>query len=164
VADPTMMPEKTPLERCIADGTVNAELVEPGVPTPTVSAAAAALGVAESHILKSLLFVAPDESVVLAVACGASRVDSDRLASVHGHRRLRLAPPEVVLSRTGYPAGGTPPVCHTTPIDVVVDSAVMEVETAFAGGGRINALLRIEPGEIVRVARAAVADITSSAK
>jgi Cys-tRNA(Pro)/Cys-tRNA(Cys) deacylase len=150
----------TLLESCIADGSLDAELVLPGVPTPTVTAAAEAVGVAESQILKSLLFISPDGRVVLAVACGPSRVDRERLATIHGSERLRLASPEVVLGRTGYPAGGTPPVCHTAPVDVIVDVDVMQLDVAYAGGGKVDALLRIAPAEIVRVSHATVAEIT----
>lgn len=152
--------DMTLLERHIADGHLDAEIVYPGAPTPTVPAAAAALGVSENQILKSLLFVTPDGAAVLAVACGRSRVDRQLLTEASGHSVLRLASPEVVLSHTGYPAGGIPPVCHARPCLVVVDSAVMELDSAFAGGGRVDALLRIEPGEIVRFTQATVADIS----
>ncbi|HUG15560.1 MAG TPA: YbaK/EbsC family protein [Thermomicrobiales bacterium] len=152
-------PGLSPLERAIADGKLDAELVLPGVPTPTVKDAARALGVSESQILKSLLFVAPDGQVVLAVACGPSRVDHERLARANGNERLRLAPPEIVLERSGYPAGATPPVCHATRLDVIIDAAVMRLSVAFAGGGRIDALLRIAPREIVRAADATIAEI-----
>jgi len=154
------LPELSLLERAIADGSVNAELMLPGAPTPSVEAAARALGVAESQILKSLLFIARDGRVVLAIARGSSRVDREALALVHGSGRLRLATPEVALERTGYPAGGIPPVCHAEQLAVVVDSAVMLLDCAFGGGGRVDAMLRIAPAEIVRVTNAMVADVT----
>jgi Cys-tRNA(Pro)/Cys-tRNA(Cys) deacylase len=149
----------TPLERAIAGGELDAEIVRPGLPTPTVPAAAAALGVEERQILKSLLFQAPDGSVVLAVACGPSRIDTARLAQQAGVTKLKLASPAIVLERTGYPAGGTPPVMHTSEFPVYVDDDVMLLETAFAGGGGLDLMLRIAPAEIVRVTGAILADI-----
>lgn len=154
--------EMSLLESLIVSGRVDAELVLPGVPTPTVPSAAEALGVSEAQILKSLLFVAPDGQVVLAVACGTTRVDRTALASVVGVERLKLAPPELVLERTGYQAGGTPPVGHVTAVDVVVDTRVMELSTGYGGGGKVDALLRITPAEIVRHTQAKIADITMS--
>lgn len=153
----------TPLERALAAGEVVGELVVPGVPTPTVPDAAAALGVAPAQILKSLLFVAPDGAATLAVVTGDSRVDRARLAAVAGVERLKMAAPEVVLARTGYPAGGVAPVCHATPLPVVVDRAVLDLAVAFAGGGRDDAMLRITPREIVRLTGATIADITDGA-
>jgi uncharacterized protein len=147
------------LERMIADGAIEAEMIEPGVPTPTVPDAAKALGVEERQIIKSLLFSAKSGDVVLAVLSGASRVNRQRLRDVSGLRGLEMAAPSVVLERTGYPAGGTPPVGHVNPLNVVVDAGIQDLPVVFGGGGRIDSLLRITPHEIVRVTNATLAPI-----
>lgn len=147
------------LEQLITSGAIAAEIVAPGVPTPTVPDAARALGVEDRQIIKSLLFAAKDGSVVLSILSGGSRVDRKKLRDVTGLRGLELAPPEVVLEQTGYPAGGTPPVGHVRTLDVVIDSGVMDLPIVFGGGGRIDLLLRITPQEIVRVTSATVAPI-----
>jgi Cys-tRNA(Pro) deacylase len=149
------------LEQLIAAGEIDAELVEPGVPTPTVPDAASALGVEEQQIVKSLLFAAKSGEVVLAILSGASRVSRPLLQDITGLRGLNLADPAIVLQRTGYPAGGTPPVGHTSRLDVVIDSDVMELPVVYGGGGRIDALLKIRPAEIARVTRARVAPIAT---
>ncbi len=148
------------LERLIREGAINATIIEPGVPTPTVPDAARALGVEERQIIKSLLFQAKTGDVVLAVLAGASRVRRQRLRDVTGLRGLEMADPATVLERTGYPAGGTPPVGHVTTFPVVIDAGVLELPVVFGGGGRIDSLLRIGPREIVRVTQATVAQIT----
>lgn len=149
------------LEQQIASGEIDAELVEPGVPTPTVPDAANALGVEDRQIVKSLLFAAKSGEVVLAILSGASKVSRPRLQEITGLRGLNLADPAVVLERTGYPAGGTPPVGHTNRLDVVIDQGVMELAVVYGGGGRIDALLKICPDEIVRVTQARVAPIAN---
>lgn len=148
------------LEQLIRDGEIVAEVIEPGVPTPTVPDAASALGVDERQIIKSLLFQAKNGDVVLAILSGGSRVRRQRLRDVTGLRGLEMADPATVLERTGYPAGGTPPVAHVTTFPVVIDSGVMEMSVVFGGGGRVDSLLRITPDEIVRVTQATVAKIT----
>lgn len=147
------------LEQLILDGSIAAEMIEPGMSTSTVPDAARALGVDERQIIKSLLFAAKSGAVVLAVLSGASKVSRQRLRTVSGLRGLELADLAVVLERTGYPAGGTPPVGHVHRLDVVVDIGVMELPVVFGGGGRLDTLLRITPAEIVRVTQAKVADI-----
>jgi Cys-tRNA(Pro) deacylase len=147
------------LEQLILNGSIDAELIEPGVPTPTVPDAARALGVEERQIIKSLLFAAKSGDLVLAVLCGSSKVSRQRLRAVTGLSGVELADPAVVLQRTGYPAGGTPPVGHLSKLDVVIDAGVMELPVVYGGGGRVDALLRIRPVEIVRVTQAKVADI-----
>ena len=147
------------LERMIQDGLIDAEMIEPGVPTPTVPDAAKALGVEERQIIKSLLFSAKNGEVVLAILSGASRVSRKLLREASGLTGLDLADPAVVLDRTGYPAGGTPPVGHVSPLNVVVDTGMMDLPVVFGGGGRVDSLLRITPQEIVRVTNATLAPI-----
>jgi prolyl-tRNA editing enzyme YbaK/EbsC (Cys-tRNA(Pro) deacylase) len=148
----------TPLDRAIASGAIDAEIIWPGVPTPTVPAAALALGVSENQILKSLVFTNGVDDV-LAIACGLSRVSIDKLQAATSVRELKLAKPLYVLARTGYPVGALPPVAHEPWLTVVVDERVTGLDIAIAGGGRVDALLRITPSEILRVTTARVVDI-----
>ncbi len=147
------------LERLILDGSIAAEMIEPGVPTPTVPEAAIALGVDQRQIIKSLLFASKRGEVVLAVLSGAARVSRQRLREASGLSGLDLAAPAIVLEQTGYPAGGTPPVGHLKRLNVIVDTDVMDYSVVFGGGGRVDSLLRITPQEIVRVTQAKVATI-----
>lgn len=126
---------------------------------PTVDAAAAAMGCAPDRIFKSILFQAKDGRCVMAVACGTWRVDGPKLAAVAGTRRLRLAPPEVVLAVTGYPAGGTPPVGHRERFPVVLDARAAAQDWGWAGGGREELLVRVTPADIVRLSGATIADV-----
>jgi Cys-tRNA(Pro)/Cys-tRNA(Cys) deacylase len=138
---------------------VAAEIVAPGVPMPTVEAAAAAMAVAPERIFKSVLFATNDGRCVMAIACGRWRVDAKKLAALAGLPRVRLASPDVVLAVTGYPAGGTPPVGHRGRFPVFVDTRVAAQEWGWAGGGREELLVRIAPAEIVRLTGAEVADV-----
>lgn len=139
---------------------IPATFLAPGVPMPTVPSAAAAIGVAERQILKTLLFCARDGRCVVAIARGTKRVDRQRLAAASGVPGLRVAPPDQVLAVTGYPAGGVSPVGFSEPVQVIVDEAVIDLPVAFGGGGHESLLLQIEPAEIVRVNDALVACIT----
>jgi len=138
---------------------VDAELVYPGQETPTVPAAAAALGVPEGRIVKSLLFQGRDGDTVLVIARGTAKIDRRRLAEASGLRKPQLAPPDVALRVTGYPPGGTPPVGHVMPVRVLIDAEVLEEPVVYGGGGRVDAMLRIRPADIQRLTRAEVADL-----
>ena len=148
------------LDRYLRKCGVEAEIVVPGVPTPTVPAAAAALRVPESQIVKSLLFQGRDGNAVLVVARGDRRIDRHKLAGVSGLRQPKLAAPDVVERVTGYRVGGTPPVGHREQVRVVVDAAVMEEPVVYGGGGRDDTMLRISSADIVRLTGAVVADVT----
>ncbi|HYO30849.1 MAG TPA: YbaK/EbsC family protein [Thermomicrobiales bacterium] len=147
------------LERFLRAAAVDHEFVAPGVAMPTVSAAAAALGVPESSILKTLVFETDDGTYLAAVTSGAIRVDRRKLAAAAGLRRLVFASPDAVRRVTGHPAGGVAPVGHQTAFPLVVDQAVLGLPVAWAGGGDASLLLRIAPADIVRLTNATVADI-----
>lgn len=138
---------------------MDVELVRPGVPMPTVPLAAAAIGVPEDLIIKSLLFVGDTNEPVLAIASGPSKVDRHLLAAATQRQRLRLADPATVLAVTGFPAGGVAPVGHRTSLAVVMDRRVAEKEVVYGGGGAEDALLRIAPRDIARLTGGLVADI-----
>lgn len=139
------------------------EIVAPGVPMPTVPAAAEAIGVGVEQILKTLLFDDRNGGFLVAIACGTGRVDRARLAAVAGCKKLRVADSAEVLRITGYPAGGVAPLALPQHLPVIVDSAVMELPIAWGGAGREELLLRVVPAEIVRLNNARVAEIVAPA-
>ncbi len=138
---------------------IDVQFVSPGVPTPTVSAAAESLGVCVTSILKTLVFTGEAGSFVIVVANGKKRVSMVKLAEVAGLERPRPATPEAVLTLTGYPAGGVAPVALPEDVPVVVDYAVAALDVAFAGGGRDDLLMRIRPADIIRLNDAVVAQV-----
>ncbi len=140
------------------------ELVAPGVPMPTVSLAAQAIGVPEDHILKTLVFVGDAGEFVVAIANGTRRVDSTRLAAVAALRNPRPANPADVLAVTGYPAGGVAPLGLPASVRVIVDAATAALDVAHGGGGQEHLLLRVQVADIIRCNNALVADITERPK
>jgi Cys-tRNA(Pro) deacylase len=140
---------------------VDFEVLAPGVPMPTVPLAAAAIGVREEQIIKSLLFCDARGQAVLAIASGTARVDRTRLASAMGLDRPKLADPATVLAVTGYPAGGVAPVGHPTPLRVVIDRRAAALDVVFGGAGSEDALLRITPDDIIRLTDARIVDIVA---
>ncbi len=144
---------------------LEARIVRPGVPTPSVQAAAQALGVTEERIVKSLVFVvegdtgAPDSDpaqsagpsaetpdLVLAIAAGTGRVDTARLAGALGvdPARVRLARPAQVTAWTGYGVGAMPPFGHLRPLRTLIDAVSVPAEgVVYGGGGSRHAMLEI---------------------
>ncbi len=156
-------PESAALAAYLREWRVDAELLAPGADTSTVPAAAAALGVPERQIVKSLLFEGKGGALVLVIARGTARVDRQKLSAVTGLRQPRLASPEVVRRATGFLPGGMPPVGHASPLRVVLDRRVLDEPVVFGGGGRSDTMLRIRPQDIARLTRATVADVADEA-
>jgi Cys-tRNA(Pro) deacylase len=140
---------------------VDAEFVAPGVPMPTVVSAAAAIGVPEEQILKTLVFRDDDGQHVVAVANGTRRVDRQLLARASGLTRPRAASPDDVFALTGYAAGGVSPLGLPTGTTVIVDRDVADLPIAYGGGGQEHLLLRLRPDDIIRLNGAIVAEIVA---
>lgn len=131
--------------------------------TPTVPAAAAALGVESDQIIKTLLFLVeqsaqPEATPIVVISHGERRVDKKLLAQHFGvgGKRVKLAPADVVLDLLGYPAGGVPPVGHKIRLPVLLDASVVLAAERFAGvlfggGGDDRTMLRISLTELLRV-------------
>lgn len=133
--------------------------------TLTVPAAAAVLGVAPDQIIKTLLFVldggpskpaVPPEVVV--IGCGERRIDKTALGRHFGlnPKRIKLAHPDVVVDRLGYPAGGVPPFGHRTTLPVILDAAVIEqaqryADRIFGGGGDDHTMLELRVSDLLRI-------------
>ena len=154
---------------------IRAHLIRDIGHTPTVPAAAEALGVHSDQIVKTLLFLLQrpsDENTqpepIVVISNGTNHVDKKALARRFnvGAKRVKLAPPEVVLELLGYPAGGVPPFAHRTQVFTIVDQSVADLSDRFggrifAGGGddvtmmelTVTDLLAVTEPEILAVSR-----------
>lgn len=143
------------LEAYLQSQGVGARFLNLDDPTPTVTSAAAALGVEPDQIVKSLLFFVK-ETPVLAIANGLRDIDRRALAGYFdvGRKRVRLAGAQEVLAVSGYPVGAVPPVGWKTTVQAFIDPGVLRFELVYAGGGDLHALVEISPQDIVHLSGA----------
>ncbi|MEJ2666864.1 MAG: YbaK/EbsC family protein [Deinococcales bacterium] len=140
----------------LASSGLPAQLVRPGVPTPTVPDAARALGVGPEAILKSLLFEAAGEPL-LVIAAGLARVRVGALARALElpRRTVALASPEAALAATGYAVGAMPPFGHRRPLDTFVDSVSVPLAgVVYGGGGSDDVMLRLDARTLLEATQA----------
>ncbi|MDE3112649.1 MAG: YbaK/EbsC family protein [Chloroflexota bacterium] len=126
--------------------------------THTAQDAAAAIGCDAAQIVKSLVFLAAGDPVVVLVS-GSDRVDESKLAAVLGASSVRRATANEARDASGFVVGGVPPFGHTTPLPVVVDSALLRHDEVWAAAGLPDAVFPISPADLVRLARATEADV-----
>ncbi|MCU0508334.1 MAG: YbaK/EbsC family protein [Anaerolineae bacterium] len=131
---------------------IDAQIVPMTLETPTVAAAAAALGVASDQIIKTVLFLVKDEPV-LVIARGEETVDRRPIADEFGvgKKQVKLADRDTVLAVTGYAAGGVPPFGHLRPLSTLIDWRIESMTVLYGGGGDDRTLLRVTPAELARV-------------
>jgi Cys-tRNA(Pro)/Cys-tRNA(Cys) deacylase len=152
----------TNLRAVLVERGIDAEVIDLGVPMTTAQAAADVLGVPLAAILKSIVVSGGNDQVAVVVLSGHLRIDLKAVQRELGWRELRFAKPAVVFERTGFPAGGTPPVGHARELPVIVDDRVFDLDEGFGGGGSPDLLLKIRPAELVRATRAKVAKVSCS--
>jgi Ala-tRNA(Pro) deacylase len=154
-----MLPDR--LDAFIARHGLDVHLAAHAEAAPTAEDAARILGVAVADIVKTMVLVDGTRTVA-AVVPGDRRLDRRKAAAAAGLQKLRLASADEVMERTGYPAGGVAPLAFATPVTLVVDAALAAdpTHTVIAGGGRIELLVRIKVGDLVRAGGAIVAPVT----
>lgn len=151
------------LQAYLDEHTIPAEIVYPGKFTPTVPAAARALNVEPDQIVKSVVFLV-DGKPYLVYGCGTQRIDSRKLAerlNVH-YKKIRLARAEEVLQLTGYAVGTVPPLGLRTPMPTFMVPEVQNYDTIYAGGGGINALLKMASADLLRISGAEIAPLLAA--
>ncbi|MCY4672338.1 MAG: YbaK/EbsC family protein [Bacteroidetes bacterium] len=136
---------------------LDVRVVELAESTRTASEAASAVGCTVGQIVKSLVFRA-DEEPVLVLTSGANFVDEKRLADLVG-TPIKRPRADFVRQHTGYAIGGVAPIGHPQPIPTIVDEDLMQYEKVWAAAGGPFTVFACTPdflatlGKVTRVKR-----------
>lgn len=131
--------------------------------THTAADAAATVDAELGQIVKSLVFVAPDEDgtlePIVCLVSGPNRVDLARLAAVTGARDIRRATAREAQELTGFVIGGIPPFGHNRAIRTVMDPDLGRFPIVWAAAGHPTAVFPVPPATLRTLANAMVAPI-----
>ena len=130
--------------------------------TRTASDAAAAIGTTPAKIVKSLVFVAGEQPIVV-LASGANHVDTGKLRAVTG-QDVRRASPDEVRAATGFAIGAVPPLAHARRLPVYVDRDLLHHDVVWAAAGAPNAVFPIAPDDLVRAGGGEVVDVKQDSR
>lgn len=126
--------------------------------THTAEEAAAAVGCDVGAIVKSLVFLADDEPLLVLVS-GPNRVDTVKLGKELGVD-ITKSDAKRVKEATGYSIGGVPPFGHTTTLRTVVDSDLLSYDELWAAAGSATAVFPIGPDALIELTRGEVAFVS----
>ncbi len=142
----------TDLRQFITNNEIKAEIFHLEEATLTVADAAAVMGVQPDQIIKTVLFLA-DGQPVLVIASGLARIAWKRLADYLGvsRRRLKTGNAEQVQAITGYVVGSVPPFGHKEKLRTIVEQSVYDQAYFYGGGGEIDALMKVETAVLRQV-------------
>ncbi len=132
--------------------------------THTAAEAATAVGAELGQIVKSLVFVAPDDdhgqAPIVCLVSGLNRVDVARLAAVTGEPGIRRATAREAHTLTGFVIGGIPPIGFDGPVRVIMDPDLGRYPSVWAAAGLPTAVFEVPPATLRILANATVAPIT----
>lgn len=167
VAEPLPNPAQDPAVQRVLDAAakkgVALEVTAFSESTHTAEEAAAAVGAELAQIVKSLVFVAPDDDgglrPIVCLVAGHNRVDIARLAAVASEPEIRRATAREAHNLTGFAIGGIPPLGHSRPVPVIMDPDLGRFQTVWAAAGTSNAVFPVPPATLRLLANAIVAPI-----
>lgn len=122
--------------------------------THTAQDAATAVGCDVGAIVKSLIFLADDEPLLVLVS-GPNRVDTSRLGKELGVK-ITKSDAKRVKEATGYSIGGVPPFGHPAPLRTLIDPDLLSHEELWAAAGSATAVFPIGPDALVELTRGEV--------
>lgn len=126
--------------------------------THTAQQAADALGCSVAAIVKSLLFEADGEPV-LVLASGPNRVDTALIEQLLGVS-VTMADAKRVKAVTGSSIGGVPPFGHPEPLRTVLDETLLALPVVWAAAASAHSVFSIEPQRLAEVTGATVARVS----
>ncbi len=135
--------------------------------THTAEDAARQVGAELGQIVKSLVFVAPEDDALEPILClvaGNNRVDLARLAAVTGEPDIRRATAREANDLTGFTIGGIPPIGHARPVRVVMDPDLGRYPVVWAAAGTPSAVFPVPPATLRMLANAHVAPIAEEVR
>ncbi len=104
-------------------------------------------------MVKGLVFRMPSGAFAIVALRGADRADYKRIADALGVRRadLRAADPADVEADLGMRLGGIVPLPIKGAV-VLIDQAVVALDTIYCGSGRNDVTLELKAQDLVRMA------------
>ncbi|HET9897416.1 MAG TPA: Cys-tRNA(Pro) deacylase [Streptosporangiaceae bacterium] len=120
--------------------------------------AAAALGVAQEQVFKTLI-ASVDGQLTSAVVPVAGQLNLKALAEALGGKKAEMAQTSVAQRATGYVIGGISPIAQRKALPVVIDSSALDRATVFCSAGQRGLELELAPGDLILATGAIVAPI-----
>jgi Cys-tRNA(Pro)/Cys-tRNA(Cys) deacylase len=147
------------LRQYITEHGIKAEVLTFNQSTHSVAEAAAAVGADPEEFVKSICMIGPNDELIVAIVKGEHRASTTRVSKALKIERPRIAEPDEMLEKSGYPAGGTPAFGYDAVF--LMDPKVLENDKVYSGGGSEQALTLMSPEEMKRANNALVARVRS---
>ena len=136
--------------RALEAAGIDAEVRHFDESTRTAADAAAALGVHQAQIAKTLVFLADGEPMVVVMG-GDDRVDTAALGTVLNGAMIGRADADAVRRGTGFAIGGVSPAGLPGGLTVLVDRSLSDIGEIWAAAGTPTSVYRTSFTELLMV-------------
>ena len=126
------------------------------------AASAAALGVDEHAVVKTLIFEDDAKAPLCILMHGDREVSAKQLARVIGAKTTAPCAPEVADRHSGYQVGGTSPFGLRHAMPIYMERSIAELPLIYINGGARGFLVAIDPRELVRVLAPTLVDVATT--
>lgn len=148
----------TPFTDILTAAGIDSPIVTMHDSTRTAAEAATAIGCELGQIVKSLVFIADGEPLIVLVS-GSNRVSEKILGDSLGVA-LGKADASFVKDATGYSIGGVPPFGHATRLRTVVDPSLLGYSTVWAAAGTGLSVFELTPDQLLAATNADVVAVS----
>jgi Cys-tRNA(Pro) deacylase len=122
-------------------------------------ASAAALGVDEHHVIKTLIFEDDHAQPRCILMHGDREVSAKQLARVIGARSVGPCAPAVADRHSGYQVGGTSPFGLKRAMPIYMERTIAALSRIYINGGARGLLVSIDPRDAERVLSPTLVDV-----
>jgi Cys-tRNA(Pro) deacylase len=112
-------------------------------------ASARELGVAEHHVVKTLVMQDDAGAPLIVLMHGDLEVSTKQLARAIGCRHVEPCKPDVANRHSGYLVGGTSPFGTRKAMPVYVERTILELPVIYINGGARGFLVGLTPTDLV---------------
>lgn len=123
------------------------------------AASAAALGVAEHAVIKTLIFEDDRRAPLCILMHGDHEVSAKALARAIGAKTCGPCAPEVADRHSGYQIGGTSPFGLRRAMPIYMERSIAALPLIYINGGARGFLVAIDPRDAQRVLAPTLVDV-----
>jgi Cys-tRNA(Pro) deacylase len=113
--------------------------------------AAAALGVTEHRVIKTLVMEEDSRSPFIVLMHGDKQVSAKAMARQIGVKTVQPCTPQKAEKITGYVVGGISPFGTRHLIPVYMEASIAELPALYINAGKRGLLVSIKPRELIRL-------------
>ena len=152
---------KTNVARLLDKAKIAYELIPYEVDENDLSAVhvAASLGENIEQVSRLWCFMGINPDIFVCVIPGEHEVDLKMAAKVSGNKKCDLIPMKELLPLTGYIRGGCSPIGMKKHFPTYIHHTAGQFDHIYVSAGQRGLQIRIAPEDLIREARAEVADV-----